>query len=87
MRGEEMACSRCGAVIRGDCVMAGSLMFCGERCESESRSDAVGAESRDPNRGLSAIRNEDGKVGWAVLWLLGVPIPVLIVLYLLRGCT
>jgi hypothetical protein len=30
---------------------------------------------------------ESGKVGWAVLWLLGVPIPVLLVLFLLRGCT
>ena len=30
---------------------------------------------------------EEGKVGWAVLWLLGVPIPVLLVLFLLRGCT
>ena len=28
-----------------------------------------------------------GKAGWAVLWLLGVPIPVLIVLFMLRGCT
>lgn len=28
-----------------------------------------------------------GKVGWILLWLLGVPIPVLIVLFLLRGCT
>jgi len=26
-----------------------------------------------------------GKVGWALLWLLGVPLPILIVLYLLTG--
>jgi hypothetical protein len=26
-----------------------------------------------------------GKIGWAVLWLLGVPLPVLLVLYLLTG--
>ncbi len=25
--------------------------------------------------------------GWGLLWLLGVPIPVLLVLFLLRGCT
>jgi len=31
--------------------------------------------------------SEDGKIGWIILWLLGVPIPVLIVLFLLRGCT
>jgi hypothetical protein len=30
---------------------------------------------------------ESGRVGWIVLWLLGVPIPVLLVLYVLRGCT
>jgi hypothetical protein len=30
---------------------------------------------------------EKGKVGWAILWLLGVPLPVLFVLFLLRGCT
>jgi hypothetical protein len=28
-----------------------------------------------------------GKVGWVLLWLLGVPIPVLLILFLLRGCT
>lgn len=28
-----------------------------------------------------------GKVGWVVLWLLGVPIPVLLILFLIRGCT
>jgi hypothetical protein len=30
---------------------------------------------------------EQAKVGWALLWLLGVPIPVLLILFLLRGCT
>lgn len=33
------------------------------------------------------LNDQSGKVGWLVLWLIGVPIPVLIVLYLLRGCT
>jgi hypothetical protein len=28
-----------------------------------------------------------GKVGWILLWLLGVPIPVLLILFLIRGCT
>lgn len=31
--------------------------------------------------------NQEGKVGWILLWVLGVPIPVLVVLYLLRECT
>lgn len=28
-----------------------------------------------------------GKIGWAILWLLGIPIPILFLLFLLRGCT
>lgn len=28
-----------------------------------------------------------GKVGWLLLWLLGVPIPLLLILFLIRGCT
>lgn len=32
-------------------------------------------------------KSESGKVGWILLWLLGVPIPILLVLFLLRGCT
>jgi hypothetical protein len=32
-------------------------------------------------------KNEQGKAGWAILWLLGVPLPILLILFLLRGCT
>jgi hypothetical protein len=28
-----------------------------------------------------------GKLGWVLLWLLGIPIPILLILFLLRGCT
>jgi len=28
---------------------------------------------------------EGGKIGYALLWLLGVPLPVLLIIYLLRG--
>jgi hypothetical protein len=31
--------------------------------------------------------NEDGKIGWILLWAIGIPVPVLVVLFLLRGCT
>jgi hypothetical protein len=31
--------------------------------------------------------NEQGRIGWIVLWLLGIPIPILFILFLLRGCT
>ncbi len=30
---------------------------------------------------------EKGATGWILLWLIGIPIPVLLVLFLLRGCT
>ena len=30
---------------------------------------------------------ERGATGWALLWLVGVPVPILIALFLLRGCT
>jgi len=36
---------------------------------------------------FAMLNKEDGKVGWILLWALGVPIPVLLLLFLLRGCT
>lgn len=33
------------------------------------------------------INNEEGAIGWILLWVLGIPIPILVVLFLLRGCT
>jgi hypothetical protein len=30
---------------------------------------------------------EEGKIGWIVMWLMGVPVSVLFVLFLVRGCT
>jgi hypothetical protein len=38
--------------------------------------------------GLNAERRlEQGKIGYILLWLLGVPIPILLLFFLLRGCT
>ncbi len=28
---------------------------------------------------------ESGKIGWAILWLLGVPLPLLLIIYLIWG--
>ena len=33
------------------------------------------------------VGNENGKIGWLLLWLVGVPVPVLLILFLVRGCT
>jgi hypothetical protein len=40
-----------------------------------------------PMRFKQMVREQTGKVGWILLWLLGIPIPVLLVLFLMRGCT
>jgi hypothetical protein len=41
-------------------------------------------------RGLMKLSNmmesQEGKMGYILLWLLGIPIPVLILIFLLRGC-
>jgi hypothetical protein len=38
-----------------------------------------------PDKRIST--RQTGKVGWAIAWLLGVPIPVLLVIYLFtRAC-
>jgi hypothetical protein len=28
-----------------------------------------------------------GATGWILLWLLGIPLPILLLIFLLRGCT
>lgn len=34
------------------------------------------------------MRNrQEGKMGWILLWALGIPIPILLILFVLRGCT
>lgn len=30
--------------------------------------------------------NRAGKIGYALMWLLGVPIPILLLIFVLRGC-
>lgn len=33
------------------------------------------------------LHSENGKIGYAILWLLGIPLPILLVIFLMRGCT
>lgn len=46
-----------------------------------------GKASTLKERIISIHKNEDGKMGWILLWALGVPIPILVILFILRGCT
>jgi len=32
-------------------------------------------------------QNNHGKIGWIFLWLIGIPVPLLLAFFLLRGCT
>lgn len=32
-------------------------------------------------------KREEGKIGYIILWLMGVPVSVLLIIFLLRGCT
>lgn len=36
-----------------------------------------------PIRVIGRNSQQQGKIGWALLWLLGVPLPVLLILYLI----
>lgn len=40
---------------------------------------------RDSGRRLMR-RGQEGKWGYILAWLIGVPIPILLLVYLLRGC-
>jgi hypothetical protein len=40
-----------------------------------------------PSKKLIGNPKLSGKVGWILLWLVGIPVPILLVLFLLRGCT
>ena len=39
------------------------------------------------SRGASFVARQYGKWGYILAWALGVPIPILIIIYLLRGCS
>jgi len=36
---------------------------------------------------MNRLIERSGKAGWIFLWLLGIPIPILLGLFLIRGCT
>jgi hypothetical protein len=36
---------------------------------------------------MEILKQEKGAIGWLLLWLIGIPVPILILLFLVRGCT
>ena len=43
--------------------------------------------NRLPASRVGPRRLQQGRWGYIIAWLIGVPVPILIVIYLLRGCT
>jgi len=95
-------CGRCGSTILGHPLVRGSVCFCCDHCARGAASDAVDEASDEsfpasdppapPPSAVAAVargrlRRQEGRIGWILLWLLGVPIPVLLLLYFVRGCT
>jgi hypothetical protein len=64
------SCRACGRVIAEGGLQPGDLVFC-PACATESR---------------RRLRLQEGKIGYLLLWLLGIPIPILLLIYVLRGC-
>jgi hypothetical protein len=43
---------------------------------------------QDRRRKPPALRDlQEGRWGYVLAWLIGVPVPILVIFYLLRGCT
>jgi hypothetical protein len=36
---------------------------------------------------MEILQNEKGAIGWILLWAIGIPIPILLLLFMVRGCT
>ena len=32
------------------------------------------------------MRSQEGEMGYVIAWLIGIPLPILIIVFLLRGC-
>ncbi len=59
----------------------------GPTSASGSKMHTVGGRKHTWLTRNQGFAREKGKIGWVLLWLLGIPIPILVVLYFLRGCT
>jgi hypothetical protein len=36
---------------------------------------------------MKLLKDEKGAIGWILLWAIGIPVPLLLLFFLARGCT
>lgn len=48
---------------------------------------AENIEKGDERKRVASKRLQQGAIGWILLWVIGIPIPILLVFFLIRGCT
>lgn len=48
--------------------------------------DKTGTGYRRMSKHSTTMKMQEGKMGYLLLWLVGVPIPILLLIFLLRGC-
>src|SRR3954452_22713299 len=55
--------------------------------EAHDHSSAGFRNNSEAEKMMKTSNTESGAMGYIFLWLLGIPIPVLLLIFLLRGCT
>jgi hypothetical protein len=36
---------------------------------------------------MKILKDQKSAIGWILLWAIGIPIPILLLLFMVRGCT
>lgn len=82
-------CEHCGCKVIGHGVSAagGTEVYCCDHCLRAGSYDDDEADDGLVRSSAGRLHGEEGAIGWILLWLIGIPIPLLLLFFLLRGCT
>jgi hypothetical protein len=64
--------------------MANRANFRGNHCW---HNDCAFERSLEQGGFMNMLKNQQGAIGWILLWAIGIPIPILLLLFMVRGCT